>query len=108
MIPAESGAEHAVFRRNGGGDEYAADRKAVGHAFRHGDEVCPDAGMLVGEELSGPAVSGLDFVQDQQGARPVAESAEPLQEGVGRFIDAGHTLDAFDEDGGIHLCLKGL
>ena len=55
------------------------------------------------EELARPAAAGLDFVQHQHRPGPVAEGAQLLQETVGRQLDAGDALDAFDDDGGVRL-----
>ena len=57
VVASESGAEHSVFRLECRGYQYTSDREAVRHPLCSGDNVCPDAGMLVRKELSCTSVS---------------------------------------------------
>ena len=82
-----------------GRDQHAADREAVAHAFGRGDQVGADAGCLVGEEVSRASVARLYLVEDKLRAgfgRRLAQSAQEIVRGT---VDAGHALDAFDDDG---------
>ena len=54
-----------------------------------GDDAC----VLVGEELSGAADAGLNFVEDQQEAVLVAKSAQGLKECAGNRPDAALALN---------------
>ena len=51
--------------------------------------------MLVGEELAGPSIAGLDFVQNQHSAVFRTQPAQLVQKTVCRFVDSGNTLDTF-------------
>ena len=54
--------------------------------------------MLVGKEASRTAVSGLNFIQNQQTSVFVAKKSEPVDEFFCRFINARNTLDTLDDD----------
>ena len=54
----------------------------------------------MGEETARAAIAALNFVQDEQSAGFGAQLAEAAQEVVVDHTDAGHALDALDDDGG--------
>ena len=55
--------------------------------------------VLVGEELAAAAVSALDFVEDEDGARRRALLPQCLHEGRVGHLDAAHALDSFNNHG---------
>ena len=99
MAASEGGSELSVGRLEHGADQHSSHRKSGGDAFGHGDEVGPDAGVLVSEEASGASVARLYFVENQHCAVGVALLAHHPEE-VGRGNpDSAHTLHSFDYDG---------
>ena len=71
------------------------------------NHVRADAGVLVGEELAAAAVSALDFVEDEDGARCRALLPQCLHESRVGHLDAAHALDALDNHG-THVALAKL
>ena len=66
------------------GREQRCERHAAADALAERHDVGRDAGVLVVEELAGPAHAGLDLVEDQEEAVRVGERAQLLQELIGR------------------------
>ena len=99
MVAAEGGAQLTVDGLELGTDEHRRHREAVADALGHGDHVGADAGVLVGEEPSAAAVSALDFVEDEDGARRRALLPQCLHEGRVGHLDATHALDSFNNHG---------
>ncbi len=56
--------------------------------------------MFEGEPGSAAPQSGLNFVQQQQDAAFVAQSAQPREPAVGRHDDARFALDRLNQNGG--------
>ena len=85
-----------------------ADGEAAAEPLGHGDGVRLHAGMLIGEELAGPADAALDLVDHEQHVARAAELLDAAQEFRGGGIDAAFALDRFDQDGGGGLGVDGL
>ena len=54
--------------------------------------------MLMGKELSGTTVSGLDLVKDKHASIFVAESAKSVDELDCRLMDTGNSLDSLNDN----------
>ena len=81
------------------GREQGRQRHAAADAFAERHDVGLDAGVLVVEQLSGPAHAGLDLVDDQQQAVLLGQRAQLLQELIGRRPHAGFALDRLQHHG---------
>ena len=99
VVAAEGRAQQPGARLEMGRDQHAADREAVAHAFGRGDQVGADAGCLVGEEATRASVARLYLVEDKLRAGFARRRAQSAQEVVRGAVDAGHALNAFDDDG---------
>ena len=70
----------------------AASGKPACEGLGRGDQVRLDAIMFHGEEFSGAAKAGLDFVGDQQDAMLVAKLAQAHHQFLGRNVEATFAL----------------
>ena len=81
------------------GRQQCRERYAAADALAERHDVGLDPGMLVMEQLAGPAHAGLDLVDDQQQAALLGQRPQLLQELIGRRPHAGFALDRLQHDG---------
>ena len=66
------------------GRQQSCERHAAADALAERHDVGRDAGVLIVEELSGPAHAGLDLVENEQQAVRLGQRTQLLQELIGR------------------------
>ena len=85
--------------------ERGTDGQAAAETLGGGDDVGGDAEELVGVELAGAAVAGLDLIDHQGDVIVSAELGGGTDEFGGQGIDTALALDAFQQDArGVQLC----
>ena len=100
MVSAEGGTQHSLFGFEKRGDQHPPNREAVAHTLGRGNDVGPDAGCLMGEEIACAAISRLYLIEDHRRLIAAAQLTYTLKESIVGSIDAGHSLDPFDQ----HCC----
>ena len=99
VVSAEGCSQLPIDRSKLRTDQDTCHRESVADTFGYSDEIRTDAAVLVGEEFSASAITGLDFVKNQDGSCFVACLAKCLHECRSGNLNAAYSLDTFDDDG---------
>ena len=86
VIATESRSQHAVNWFEHRANQYPCHREAVSDSFGYGDDIRPDACVLMGEEFPAAAVSALYFIQDEDSAVLRTGCPEFPEEFPGRYL----------------------
>src|ERR1039458_8183401 len=81
-------------------------RKAAGERLAETDQIGHHAGMFARKPFSGAPKAGVNLVEDEQRAVPVAEFPQQRQKPRRRDIDAAARLNGFDENRANPAALK--
>ena len=97
MGSSDQNASKTLRARDGGGER----QRAAGQRFRQRDDIRHDAGCFAGEQGSGAAEAGEDFIEDQQQLVAVRRLAQPAQHRRVVKAHAARTLhQRLDDDAG--------